>query len=338
MLNPLREIMQEKITSFCQESIGGCDYCEKLAGDASTRQYYRVQYSGQTYIVCYDPMFVGRDLSVYPFYQVHALFCEHHIPVPKVYRYDNSCGLILQEDCGDFLVEDFVGEAKKEQLISLYEKLLQTIVLIQNIKSNGSIPFFLFFDEEKLMFEFNFFLDNAFEKYFRVSCPEQMKKELVSHFYAIAHKLQRREFFVLCHRDFHSRNVLVTPKGFFLIDFQDARMGLPLYDVVSLLRDSYVLLPEDVYGHLKDYYFFYSREMEIHRMSRDEFEYLFSLSAFQRNVKALGTFGFQIVQRGNHRYRPYVEITLEYLKKYAQQDTPVSPVARILINCIEGCS
>lgn len=330
----MQQITQEVIESFCKETLGDCDYIEMLAGDASTRQYFRVQCSHNTYIVCHDPSFVGCNLNLYPFYQVHKLFCKYNVPVPKVYRYDAVHGLILQEDCGDFLAEDFVKEVTSNHLTSQYERFIDTIFLIQSIKNDGSIPFSLFFDEEKLMFEFNFFITHAFEGFFNASCNEKVKQELISHFCAVAAKLQRKEFFVLCHRDFHSRNILITDQNFYIIDFQDARMGLPLYDVVSLLRDSYVILPEDVFSYLKEYYYVQSRNRKIHSMSKDEFENLFLLSAFQRNVKALGTFGYQINQRKKHIYIPYVNNTLEYLKKYADLPSSVSRPSQLILECI----
>lgn len=331
----MKETAHEIIESFCIESLGGCDFCEMLAGDASTRMYYRVQYAGSTYIICHDPSLVGHNADEYPFLQVQKLFSRNAIPVPEVYRYDISRGLILQEDGGDFLLEDYVQEAPGEVVNAVYEKLLETIIAIQLIVGDGSIPFSLVFDEEKLMFEFSFFLEHAFNDYFGVD-NANVKKELNSFFHNISLKLQRKDLFVLCHRDYHARNILMRDDGYLVIDFQDARMGLPLYDVVSLLRDSYASLNEDALSHLKMYYYNKSSERGVHSMSKDEFEYLFNLSAFQRNVKALGTFGYQIVKRGKGIYRQYIDRTLGYLEIYANCEQEIAKPAHVILDCIRS--
>ena len=59
---------------------------------------------------------------------------------------------------------------------------------------------------------------------------------------------------VLCHRDYHSRNLMLHDGQLYIIDFQDARMGPDTYDLVSLLRDSYVDLPEQTVDELIAYF------------------------------------------------------------------------------------
>lgn len=324
------------IEDFCRESLGGCSFCETLAGDASARQYFRVQHADRTYIVCHDPALAGCSVDTYPFFQVHRLFSKNNISVPELYCYDAVNGLILQEDGGDFLAEDFVAEAAEESILLLYEKLIGTIASIQSIGNDGSIPFFLFFDEEKLNFEFSFFVEHALEGFFKIQLSDNIKKELYSYFRSISRLLQRKDLFVLCHRDYHSRNILVSENGFLIIDFQDARMGLPLYDVVSLLCDSYVSLSDYAFAHLKKYYYETSMEGGIHALGRDEFEYLFNLSGFQRNVKALGTFGYQIAKRGKYIYRKYIDRTLGYLETYTHCSNEISQPARIIVDCIRS--
>ncbi len=332
----MNELAHEIIEGFCRESLGGCEYFEMLAGDASSRQYYRVQHADRTYIICHDPAFAGSTVDIYPFYQVHELFSRYGIPVPEVYCYNAAKGLILQEDGGDFLAGDFVADASEDGICALYEKLIGTIVSIQSIDNDGSIPFSLFFDEEKLNFEFSFFLEHALEGLFGIQLSDILKKELHSLFCSVSHLLQRKDLFVLCHRDYHARNVLVTENGFLIIDFQDARMGLPLYDIVSLLRDSYVSLSGEAFSYLKKYYYDTSVARGIHAIGSDEFEYLFNLSAFQRNVKALGTFGYQITKRNKTIYSQYIDRTLGYLETYACFEDEIARPARIILDCIRS--
>src|SRR5204863_8597652 len=94
---------------------------------------------------------------------------------------------------------------------------------------------------------------------------------------------------VLCHRDYHSRNLMLHESQLYIIDFQDARMGPDTYDLVSLLRDSYVDLPEQTVDELMAYFL----ALKGVRETEDTFRQRFHLMALQRNLKALGTFGYQ---------------------------------------------
>ena len=85
-----------------------------------------------------------------------------------------------------------------------------------------------------------------------------------------------------------------------MIDFQDARMEPAQYDLASLLRDSYVTLQEDLVDELVDYYA--EATGNTSQESRQRFRYIFDVMSLQRNIKALGTFGYQASVRGERRY------------------------------------
>jgi N-acetylmuramate 1-kinase len=127
---------------------------------------------------------------------------------------------------------------------------------------------------------------------------------------------------VLCHRDYHSRNLMLHGSSLYIIDFQDARMGPDTYDLVSLLRDSYVDLPST---HVDELIAFF-RALKGHTRSTaaetQEFRRRFDLMALQRNLKALGTFGFMATARGNPVYIQYIPRTVNYVRaglaKYAR--------------------
>ena len=102
----------------------------------------------------------------------------------------------------------------------------------------------------------------------------------------------------------------------YIIDFQDARMGPDTYDLVSLLRDSYVDLDENEVDDLIAF-FLAVRSGPANQgtiSDADEFRRRFDLMAVQRNLKALGTFGFQTISRGNPVYIQYIPRTLTYVR------------------------
>src|SRR6185503_7271464 len=115
---------------------------------------------------------------------------------------------------------------------------------------------------------------------------------------------------VLCHRDYHSRNLMLHDGRLYLIDFQDARMGPDTYDLVSLLRDSYVDLPEQTVSELIAYFL----ALKGNRYGERAYCERFDLMALQRNLKALGTFGYQTTARRNPVYIQYIPRTLRHVR------------------------
>src|SRR5204863_3363776 len=103
----------------------------------------------------------------------------------------------------------------------------------------------------------------------------------------------------------------------YIIDFQDARMGPDTYDLASLLRDSYVDITDREVDELIAYFLAMKG-----RTADENFRARFDLMALQRNLKALGTFGYQTAVRRNPVYIQYIPRTLRYarttLNKYAR--------------------
>ena len=316
------------IGPFLAGAVGEYTGVELLDGDASTRLYYRVRTVSGSYVLCRDNGFINVPESEFPFTIMHRLL-KGRVPVPELYAADNRHGLYLLQDLGDDLVEYVVPLQDDRGVERLYRSCLENLFALQNIRGKGRVPFSLSFDVEKLMFEFDFFIEHALAGYFRAAAGPD-RSTLREEFRTIAKILARPELFVLNHRDYHSRNLILSGGVPYIIDFQDARMGLPQYDAVSLLRDSYVTLAPDLFGRLKRFYYEGSRDAGIHAMGVDEFDYYFDVMAFQRNVKALGTFGYQVTARGNPRYERYIVPTAAYLPGYAERQEALRPAWRIL--------
>ena len=131
---------------------------------------------------------------------------------------------------------------------------------------------------------------------------------------------------VLCHRDFHSRNLMLADGRLCIIDFQDARMGPDTYDMASLLRDSYVDISGETLNEQIAYF------LALKRQTREAAEYRrrFDLMALQRNLKALGTFGYQTTARGNPVYIQYMARTLRYTRENLHKYSRFAGLASIL--------
>jgi aminoglycoside/choline kinase family phosphotransferase len=324
-------MLDKQKEDFIRKAIGGYKTAVRLTGDASSRIYYRICATRETnYILCEDSGIKTQQLSDYPYKIVYDLFMDYGIPVPKVYAWDNQ-GLLLIQDLGDDLLESVCGVVSIDEQKNLYEKVIDILVRVQGIekKSNG-VPFSLSFDLSKLMYEFDYFIEHALCGYFGTGMREQVIKELRDEFVRISEILYKPNLFVLNHRDYISRNIMIHEGKVFLIDFQDARLGLPQYDAVSLLRDSSPRFSDDLFLYLKNYYFVSASEGGVFGMNRDEFDYYFDIMAFQRNVKALGTFGYQAYRMKKQKYVKYIEPTCSYLSDYAYRRKELEKAYRII--------
>jgi len=116
---------------------------------------------------------------------------------------------------------------------------------------------------------------------------------------------------VLCHRDYHSRNLMLSDGRLWIIDFQDARMGPDTYDLASLLRDSYVDISDADVDELLAYFL----ALAGRTGDAESFRRRFDEMALQRNLKALGTFGYQTTTRSNTVYIQYIPRTLKYARQ-----------------------
>ena len=155
------------------------------------------------------------------------------------------------------------------------------------------------------MWELNFFVKHYLEAYRGASISSSVRAALEEEWLQMADELAG-EPRVLCHRDYHSRNLMVQSGRLYIIDYQDMRMGPDTYDLVSLLRDSYVDLSEDRVDELIRGFTTPDAFAEFRRR--------FDLMSVQRNLKALGTFGHQTTARSNTVYIQYIPRTLSYVR------------------------
>jgi aminoglycoside/choline kinase family phosphotransferase len=281
-----------------------------LAGDASARRYFRLKAASgsqktRSVVLCVDP---GLEDSVSSFLKIHALFSRYGIAVPHVYASDEKAGLLLLEDLGDTHLESYIRERSAGEIISVYQRALDAVLDIQSITA----PLELGFDTEKLMYEFDFFIEHCLKGYFKLALDSGTL--LRDSFKEISSILYQPDIFVIAHRDYHSRNIIVRDDVLRIIDFQDARMGLPQYDVVSLLEDPYAALAPEIKESLRAYY---RAAAAARNIPTGDFDRLYNIMAYQRNIKALGTYGFMVSVRKKDSFIPNIGETIRNIDSYA---------------------
>lgn len=288
-----------------------------LTGDASDRRYVRVLLRSQPSIVL--SVHAGPiDYASSPFVKVAALFAAMAVPIPAILHHDDALGIIGQRDLGDVTLQAHVGGASATERAQRYREAVALIVRLQQrgaeLASPDYPPYGVAFDHEKLTWELEFFVRHFLLAY-RGAVPEEPVREALRAEWSTIVDELASEPRVVCHRDYHSRNLMLHDGALHVIDFQDARLGPDTYDLVSLLRDSYVDVPDAAVDDLIDYYFALSRGRAATPAEGAEFRRRFDLMALQRNLKALGTFGYQTTTRSNPVYMQYVPRTLAYVRR-----------------------
>ena len=295
---------------------------ETLTPDASTREYFRVEWNGQTAIACvYGESFKAAEQS---YIDVTALFLANYLPVAEIYSFDESLGIVIQQDFGDKILRDYIHHADD---IPRNDLLNQSIRLIAQIQAatpdayrRNSIASRLKFDEQKLLWELNFFKTHYFETYRRTKLADADEQALTVEFVELSRELDVRAE-VLCHRDFHAANLMLDRENRLrIIDHQDARIGTASYDLVSLLLDRVVEPPDTSWLDEKKLFFLAERESRgLKAIDPNFFDEEFQLQTVQRCLKAIGTFSFQSIVRGKTHFIPYIEPMLLIVRQAAEK-------------------
>lgn len=326
--------MPDRVADFLRDRFGSAVADARvtpLSGDASTRSYFRVALpAGRFVLALYPEPF---DPESAPFFVVHALLDRWGLPVPAVHGVDGPRGIALLEDLGDVTLQERLRSAEAGEREALYREALAGLVKLQQAAASSDrrgVCFDVVFDVEKLAWELHYFEKHFLEGWRGCDLSAEDRATLAEGFHGLATEIAGWPR-VLCHRDYHSRNLMCQAGRLRWIDYQDARMGPVTYDLASLLRDSYVTLEEDLVTRLLAEY----QDAVGAGEGRESFLRRFELTCVQRNLKALGTFGYQARVRGNLVYLDYVPRTLGLARRNLERYPELAGVARVLGRHIE---
>jgi N-acetylmuramate 1-kinase len=294
---------------------------DPLTPDASTRNYFRVGWKQGTAVAAVYPE--PFDPEFHPYLDVTRLFASSDIPVPAIYAVDGAKGIIVLEDLGEKQLINVLDDSPDDESERYKEEAIKLIARIQKATDHAtrtqSIASRLAFDEAKLMWELEFFM----EHYFKSLRGEELKHaeaaELKAELNDLAVELAAAPR-VLCHRDFHAANLMVDARGKLrVIDHQDARMGPACYDLVSFLLDRQRVPP--TLAELRAHRLFFldeRRRQGLDTLDPDEFAYQFRTMTIQRELKAIGTFSYQTAVCGRGAvYEQHIAPTLEIVLQAA---------------------
>ena len=279
---------RDRLKQFLNERQQPLDV-ESLTADASIREYFRIGWNGGNAIACvYPESFSPAEQS---YLEVTNLFTAAGLPVAEILDFDGDLGVIIQEDLGDRILRDAMIEAEKPAEARLRDEAISLIARIQAATDKAfemnSIASRLKFDREKLVWELNFFKTHYFETFLKKPLSAAEDAALSTEFVELATELESFAT-VLCHRDFHAANLMIDGQDRMrIIDHQDARIGSPAYDLVSLLLDRITYLPSrQVLAESRKSFLDFRTKMVLARRYEAPFAYQFRFQPNQRCLQS----------------------------------------------------
>ena len=297
---------------------------KRLKGDASTRRYYRVYNENNSVIIMRlppDPLKSEElcssqsfDFNELPFVNVARFLKSNNIRVPEIYTDKTRDGFLIIEDLGDEILGEHLKNMPDDKALENYKAAISIIKKIQglteNLKNSDCYAGKRSFDEELLYGELMHFVEYGMGAKTGKEVADGDMDFIDRQFRKISKDLAAIDP-VLCLRDFQSRNIMLKNGEMVIIDFQDALMGSPVYDLVSLTRDSYI----DISHLLPQLLEFAYKELDIETKSFESFERMYHLQTIQRKLKDAGRFVYIDRVKGNDSFLRFIPQSLEYVKQ-----------------------
>jgi len=283
--------------------------------DASFRTYYRLQKAHKS-VMLMDSSLLLESLE--PFIQINEKLSSVGVNVPKILAKNTAKGYLILEDFGSEHLQDILS---KDNYQVLYQKAIDEMIKMQKAPCDNMLSY----DKEFLCFEMDLMQEWYLDKYLHKVLDKEEKSSLASVLQAISQEVLSQPQGLFVHRDFHSRNIMLTPQGKIgIIDFQDARLGAMTYDLVSLLKDCYVEWEADEVEKLALYY----RDSMDLEVDDKTFIRWFDFMGLQRHIKVLGIFARLSLRDGKDNYLKDIPLTLKYVlqtaKKYEETKSLVT--------------
>jgi N-acetylmuramate 1-kinase len=311
---------------------------KRLAGHASMRSYWRVGTAPGSQVVMVMPpgaapeeVTSGGTPKVDPFVDVQRYLAGLGVRVPAILAFEEAEALMVLEDLGDEMLETrlLAGDDRA----GLYQGAIDQLARLRaaaEARPGGCVAFTRAFEAGLYRWELDHFREWLLEAWKGATLSPGERAELDGWFDRIAASLaaEPRGF---THRDYQSRNLMVLPGGEqAVIDFQDALLGPRQYDLVALLRDSYVELPADFIEAMLRRYLARLESEGGPRLPYGPFRETFDLLTVQRKLKDAGRFVFIDRVRGNPDFLVSIPSSLRYVSQALARRPELEPLQRLL--------
>jgi aminoglycoside/choline kinase family phosphotransferase len=316
------------LENWLKAQLPGKDFTlSPASADASFRRYFRLAFDEGTLIAMDAP---PQQEDCGPFVHIAGLFAAGGAHVPKIMAQDVAQGFLLLSDLGSttyFKALNKEPKAPADFANGLYGDAVAALLQIQLASRPGVLPDY---DEGLLLRELYLFPEWYLARHLQINLAASQKAALEQIFQLIVrNNLAQPQVFV--HRDYHSRNLMVTQPNPGILDFQDAVFGPITYDLVSLFKDAYIRWEEERVLDWLIRYWEQARKLGLPVASDfSDFYRDFEWMGVQRHLKVLGIFARLNYRDGKRVYLDNMPLVEEYLRKACERYNELHPLLDLL--------
>lgn len=296
---------------------------QTASADASFRRYFRVFVEDQTFIVMDAP---PQHENCGPFLNVAAILAEAGVHVPRILAHDAGQAFMLLSDLGSTtFLQALTDQPAMAQ--DLYGDAMDALIALQLSGNAKNLPPY---DEALLSKELNLFPEWYIAQHLQKPLSDRQQTILDGVFgHILRNNLAQSK--VLVHRDYHSRNLMMTSPNPGILDFQDAVYGPVTYDLVSLFKDAYIRWDEDRILDWVIRYWEKARKAGL-PVAADfaSFYRDFEWMGVQRHLKVLGIFARLHYRDGKSTYLNDMPVVMDYLRKACVRYRELGPLLIVL--------
>jgi len=286
-----------------------------IAGDASFRKFYRLKLKKSSRIIVFATKEKYNNLVAYS--AINKFLINNKILAPKLYEHNLNQGILIIEDFGDIHFQKIL--AKKKNKLSIYKKLVDLLIKIQKIKPRSKLPSMVSkphilkkYSNKILHKESDLFFDWYLPLFFSKKKNKKIRKKakrILSTLY------KRLNFPNSCfvHRDYHVENLMKVRGKIGVIDSQDALIGNPVYDLVSLVDDVRIKTSSKLKDKIYDYYL--KKTKKIPSNKKENFLEDFNILSVNRSLKIIGIFSRLFKRDKKRKYLKFIPYTWKLLEE-----------------------
>ncbi len=290
---------------------------ELACADASFRKYYRLKNEHETLIFMDSSL---EKTSLAPFVKVTNKLLKAGVNAPQILEKNLDDGFLILKDFGNTHYLNVLNETNFKHL---YMQAMDAIIAMQK----ADISELPIYDKAFLHFEMDLMQEWYLTKLLKKELDNEQKEIINITLNKISDIVLSQPQNVFVHRDFHSRNIMLTSENSIgVIDYQDAMNGAITYDLVSLLKDCYIEFEKDEIDKLVLVF----RDKLGLKVEDTEFIKWFDFMGMQRHIKVLGIFARLFIRDGKDGYLKDIPLTFKYLLNTASLYEETKPLAELL--------